>query len=240
MDNEESLFKNGIASEREYIEAKENYKKALTNSKKIRDQIAINGGGHTSADGTYIISAPISGYVVEKNAEPGSFIRSDNSQNLFTVGDISNVWIWANVYETDVAKVKEGYTAKVTTVAYPDKIFPGKIDKVNQILDPQTKVMKVRITLDNDSMQLKPEMFANILILNKETRQMVVIPAAAIISDNGKNFVIIFHDRCDLELRQVQVMKTVNGMVYINKGIEKGEKMISQNQVLIYKALIGE
>ncbi|ULQ51052.1 efflux RND transporter periplasmic adaptor subunit [Flavihumibacter fluvii] len=240
MENASALFNNGIASEREYLEAKENYNKAISAADKIRTQININGKGQTSANGTYIIRAPISGYVVEKNAEQGSFIRNDNAQNLFTVGDINEVWIWANVYETDVAKVKEGYTAKVTTLAYPDRVFMGKVDKQNEILDPQTKVMKVRIAIKNDSLQLKPEMFANILVENKELRKIITIPSKAIVTDNGKNYVIVYHDRCSLELRQAEILKTVDGNTYISKGIAAGEKLICSNQILLYRALLEE
>jgi cobalt-zinc-cadmium efflux system membrane fusion protein len=240
MENEAALYQNGIASEREYLESKENYSKAVSNSDKIKDQIRINGGGQTSPDGIYIIKSPLDGYVVEKNAAQGSFIRNDNNQNLFTVGDIRNVWIWANVYENDVSKVHEGYTAKVTTLAYPDKIFTGKVDKENEILDPQTKVMKVRISINNDSLLLKPEMFANILVQNKQVNQIITVPSVSIVSDNGKTYVIIFHDRCNLELRQVDILKSVDGLTYISKGIESGEKLITKNQILLYRALIEE
>ncbi|MEP7141730.1 MAG: efflux RND transporter periplasmic adaptor subunit, partial [Ferruginibacter sp.] len=89
MDNASSLFNNGIASEREYLEAKENYQKAVTASAKLQNQIQINGGGRTLANGTYVITAPISGYVVEKKINQGGFIRSDANDNLFTVGNIS-------------------------------------------------------------------------------------------------------------------------------------------------------
>jgi membrane fusion protein, heavy metal efflux system len=240
MENAGALFNNGIASEREYIEAKENYNKAISAAEKITAQININGKGQTSANGTYILKAPISGYVVEKNAEQGGFIRADNAQHLFTVGDINDVWIWANVYETDVSKVREGYTAKVTTLAYPDHVFTGKVDKQNEILDPQTKVMKVRIALRNDSLQLKPEMFANVLIENKEQRKIITIPAKAIVSDNGRNYVIIYHSKCALELRQVEILKTVDNITYISKGLSAGENLISSNQILLYRALIEE
>ncbi|MGC4034702.1 MAG: efflux RND transporter periplasmic adaptor subunit [Chitinophagaceae bacterium] len=237
MDNTESLYKNGIASEKEYTEAKENYQKALSAGNKLQQQININGGGHTTANGTYVITAPMSGYVVEKKASQGAFIRSDNGDNLFTIGDISEVWVWANVYETDIAKVKEGYTAKVTTLAYPDSTFTAVVDKVNQILDPETKVMKVRIRIPNAAKQLKPEMFANILVQNKEGRKSVTVPATAIVSDYGKNYVIIYHDKCNLELRQVELLKTVGGNTYINSGLKGGEQLISQNQVLLFNAL---
>lgn len=237
MDNEESLYKSGIASEREYIEAKENYNKAVVAANKVKEQIAINGGGNTSANGTYVIKAPMSGYVVEKKLTQGSFIRNDNNDNLFTIGDIKDVWVWANVYESDIAKVKEGYVAKVTTLAYPDTVFTGVVDKVNQILDPVTKVMKIRVKLPNPGMRLKPEMFANILIENKGGTKCTAIPATAVISDNGKNYVIIYHDKCNLELKEIAVIKNINDRAYIKSGLKPDDKVISQNQILLYRAL---
>ncbi len=237
MDNTESLFKNGIASEREYIEAKENYNKALAAANKIKELIAINGGGHTAAGGMYVITAPMSGYVVEKKISQGGFIRNDNSDNLFTIGDISDVWVWANVYESDIAKVKEGYRAKVSTLAYPDSLFSGVVDKVNQILDPVTKVMKIRVRLSNPGMRLKPEMFANIIIENKEGKKTVMIPSEGVVSDNGKSFVIIYHGKCNLELREVSVLKSVAGKDFIAAGIKEGEWLVGENQVLLYNAL---
>jgi len=236
-ENAESLYKNGIASEREYTEAKENYQKALSASGKLQETIAINGGGHTSANGIYVITAPMNGYVVEKKASQGAFIRNDNSDNLFTIGDISEVWVWANVYETDIAKVKEGYTAKVTTLAYPDSTFTGVVDKVNQILDPETKVMKVRIRIPNKGMQLKPEMFANIVVQNREGKKAVMVSSNSIVSDYGKNYVIIYHDKCNLELKEVGLLKTVGDKTYINSGLKSGDQLISQNQVLLFNAL---
>jgi cobalt-zinc-cadmium efflux system membrane fusion protein len=235
--NAQSLFESGIASEREFIEAKENYNKAMAAANKVKEQITINGGGNTTPNGTYIIKAPMSGYVVEKKLTQGSFIRNDNSDNLFTIGDIKDVWVWANVYESDIARVKEGYTAKVSTLAYPNTVFTGVVDKVNQILDPETKVMKIRIRLPNAGMQLKPEMFANITIQNQEGVTSTAIPATAVISDEVKNYVIVYHGKCNLELRPINLIKTIHDKAFIKDGIQPGEKVISQNQVLIYRAL---
>lgn len=237
MDNAEHLYKNGIASEKEYIEAKENYNKALSNANKIRQQIQINGGGRTAANGTYIVSAPRSGYVVEKLINPGNFIRNDNTSNMFTIGDISDVWIWANVYETDVAKIKEGYTAQVTTLAYPDSVFTGRVDKINEMLDPVTKVMKVKIVLPNKAGVLKPQMFANITISNTEENTMVAVPSSALINDNQKSFVISYVNNNNAAISEVSVLKTSDGYAYISNGLKPGEKVITKNQILIYKKL---
>ncbi|AXY78206.1 efflux RND transporter periplasmic adaptor subunit [Paraflavitalea soli] len=237
MQNKDRLYKNGIASEKEYQEAREYYNKAMANAHKIKEQIQINGGGRTAASGVYIVTAPRSGYVVEKLINPGNFIRNDNSTNMFTIGDISDVWIWANVYETDIAKVKQGYAAFVNTLSYPDSVFEGKVDKVSQVLDPVSKVMKIRIVLANRSGTLKPEMFANITIHNTEASKMVAVPASAIINDNKKNYVVVFKNNNDVDSREIKVYKTAGGYAYIREGLQQGEQIITKNQILIYKKI---
>jgi membrane fusion protein, heavy metal efflux system len=237
MENTESLFKNGIASEREFSEAKQNYQKTIKNEAKLQAQISINGGGHTAADGNYIVTAPASGYIVEKKINEGAFIRSDNAENMFTIGDISEVWVNANVYESDIARVKEGYAANVTTLAYQNKVFSGVIDKVNQLLEPDTKVMKVRVKLQNNGLLLKPEMFANIIIQNKEGVPAIMIPKTGIISKDGKNYVVLYEGKCNLKVKEVEILKTVEDKTYIKSGLSAGEKIITANQLLLFRAL---
>jgi cobalt-zinc-cadmium efflux system membrane fusion protein len=237
LEQAEYLYKNGISSERDYTEAKENYNKAVAANSKVRDQIAINGGGNTNASGSLVIKAPGSGYIVEKNISAGNFIRPDNSSSLFTISDMKDVWIWANVFETDIAKVKKGYDAKITTLAYPDKTFNGKIDEISSVLDPDNKVMKVRVALDNKDMLLKPEMFTNVLISNKEGSSSVAIPSSAVIFDSSKNFVVVYNSKCDLQVRAVSVIKTVDDITYIASGLKPGDKVISKSQLLLYNAL---
>ncbi len=237
MDNTESLFKNGIATEREYLEAKQNYLKATNSQAKLKAQIIINGGGKTSATGEYIVTAPKSGYVLEKKVNEGAFIRNDNTENMFSIGDIGEVWVMANVYESDIAKVKEGQKVNVTTLAYPGRIFTGIIDKVNQILEPDSKVMKIRVRLQNADQALKPQMFANVVVQNKGGQKTVAIPNTAFISDYGKDYVVIYHDKCKLELRAITIIKTIGDKTYISSGINVGEKVISKNELLLFKAL---
>ena len=237
MENTESLYQNGIASEREYTETKQNYQKAVNTAAKLQAQITINGGGHTSVEGTYIVTAPASGYVLEKKINEGAFIRSDNTDNMFSIGDINEVWVTANVYESDIAKIKEGQKVNVITLAYPDKIFTGVIDKVNQILEPDSKVMKIRVRLKNENQLLKPEMFANVVVQNKNGQQAVAIPNTAFISDYGKDYVVVYHDKCNLEVRPVNIIKTIGDKTYISSGISAGEKIISKNELLLFKAL---
>ncbi|MDB5031385.1 efflux RND transporter periplasmic adaptor subunit [Mucilaginibacter sp.] len=236
----ESLYKNGISSEREYTEAQENYNKAVAANRKIEQQLAINGGGNTSENGTLVIKAPQSGYIVEKNITSGSFIRQDNSGSMFTISNMKDVWIWANVFESDISKIKTGYTAKVTTVAYPGKVFTGKVNEISSVLDPDNKVMKIKIALPNPDMLLKPAMFTNVVVTNSENAQAVSVPAKAIVFDNSKNYVVIYNGKCDLKIREVSIIKTVDDITYIASGLKPGERVISKNQLLLYGALTGD
>lgn len=236
----EYLYKNGISSERDYTEAKENYNKATAANTKIQEQLSINGRGNTSANGQYVIKAPESGYIVEKAVTPGSFIRSDNAASMFTISDMKDVWIWANVFESDISKVKNGYAAKVSTLAYPGKFFTGKVNEVSSVLDPDNKVMKVKITLPNPNMLLKPEMFTSVIITNNEATKSVTVPASAIIFNDSKNYVVVYQSKCNMQVREVTVIKTVNDVSYISAGLKAGEMLVSKNQLLLYDALTEE
>ncbi|HVW95547.1 MAG TPA: efflux RND transporter periplasmic adaptor subunit [Mucilaginibacter sp.] len=240
LEQAEYLYKNGIASQRDYTEAKENYNKSVAASSKVKSALAINGGGNTSANGTLVIRAPQSGYIVEKNISSGSFIRQDNSGSMFTISNMKDVWVWANVFESDISKVKVGYTAKVTTLAYPGRVFDGRIDEISSVLDPDSKVMKIKIALPNPEMLLKPEMFTNVVITNSESTQSVSIPAKAIVFDSSKNYVVIYNGPCDMKVREVSIIKTVDDITYIASGLRPGERVISKNQLLLYDAITGD
>ena len=240
MDQAEYLYKNGISSERDYTEAKENYNKANAANRKVKSALSINGGGNTNENGMLTIKAPESGYIVEKNITSGSFIRNDNSGSMFTISNMKDVWIWANVFESDIAKVKVGYNASVTTIAYPGKVFMGKVNEVSSVLDPDNKVMKIKIALPNPDMLLKPEMFTSVVITNNENAQSVSVPAKAIVFDSSKNYVVVYNSKCDLKVRDVSVIKTVDDVAYIASGLNPGDKVISKNQLLLYDALTAD
>jgi len=197
-------------------------------------------GGSTSASGTYSLTSPIDGYIVEKKIATGSFIRPDMGDNLFTISDLKNVWVYANVYEADIPKVKEGYSVRVIPMSYPDKVMIGKIDKISQVLDPQSKAMRVRVTLDNSNMLLKPEMFAKVIVSNEEGDRSICIPTAALVANEGKDYVVVYNGNDDLKIAEVSILKTVNEKTYITSGVEPGQKLITKNQILIFNQLMAQ
>lgn len=240
LDNAEALYKNGISSEREFTEAKQNYEKSLAEKQKVQSIININGGSKTNADGNYVISSPIDGYVVEKKTATGAFIRPDDGNNLFTISDLKNVWIYANVYEADISKVKEGYDVKVLPIAYPDKVFTGKIDMVGQVLDPDSKAMRIRISMPNQDMLLKPDMFAKVIVSNEEGAKAICIPTAALISQDGKNFVVVYKGKDQLSIAEVDILKTTGYHTYLKSGVAPGTLLVTKYQNLIFNQLLNE
>ena len=240
MESAQSLYKSGISSEREYTEAKQNYEKSLAARNKVQSAININGGGSSKAGGEYVLTAPIDGYLVEKKVNAGNFIRSDAADNLFTISDLKNVWVYANVYESDISKVKEGFAVRVKAAAYPDKEFSGRIDKISQVLDPQSKALRVRVTLDNADKLLKPDMFARVIVSNTESRMATCIPTQSIVSQDGKQYVVTYHGKDSLDIAEVHVLRTVGEHTYLADGVQPGVVVVTKEQLLIFNQLVEE
>ena len=146
---------------------------------------------HLSPNAVYQIKAPVSGYVVQKSINPQMQI-SQNDSPVFTISGLTNVWVIANVYENDISKIHQGMPVRITTLAYPDKEFLGKIAKVYNMLDEDNKTMQVRITLPNRQHLLKPGMMANVYVeCNNSGKSMPCIDQHGLIFDNGKNYVLV-------------------------------------------------
>jgi len=162
------------------------------------------------------------------------------SSNLFTISDLKDVWVMANVFEQDIAKIHTGNEVQVTTLAYPDKIFTGKVDKIGNTLDPANKTMQVKIALQNTGLLLKPEMFATVIVSDTTNQRAICIPTKALISQDEKNYVIIYNNDCDLKVAEVNIIKTVGDKTYITTGAQPGQKVITENELLIFQQLMNE
>ncbi len=229
----EGLYKSGLVSEQEYTSAVKDVEKDRSELERAKTIISVYGGNHSD----YIIKSPIAGYIVDKSINPDVQIRPDNSNSIFTICDLSKIWVIADVYETDIAKIKLGEKVNVTTIAYPDKIFDGIIDKIYSVLDPDSKTMKVRIQLSNSENLLKPEMFANVEVHEIKKDSLVAIPSKSVIFDRNRYWVMVYKDKCDIETRQIEISTITSAFTYIRSGIKAGEMVIMTNQLLIYNAL---
>jgi cobalt-zinc-cadmium efflux system membrane fusion protein len=233
LESTQDLYKGGLASQKDLEEAQGDYQKAVAESKRAADVVSIN---KSNGQG-YEIKAPISGFIVEKNLTNSMQVRADNSQNLFTIADLSSVYVLINIYESDISNVQTGDEVKVTTLSYPDKIFTGKIDRIDNMLDPDNKVMHARVKISNPGNILKPEMFANVIIKAKSGENLPVINAQAIVFDNDKNYALVVDGKAHVRIQPIEVTKRVEDRAYISKGLNPGDRIIASRQVYLYESL---
>lgn len=230
----QDLNESKLNAQRDVIQAQNEVDQTQAEVNRLREVFQIYGLGKSS---NYIVKAPISGFIIEKNVNPGLQLRSDNADNLFTIGEINDVWVMANVNESDIGRVRTGMTAQIETLSYPDEVFRGKVDKIYNVLDPNTKAMSVRIRLPNSGYKLKPQMHATIRLTLETGSQLPAVPTDAVIFDRSKNFVVVFRNRNDLEVREIAVHKTLRKVTYVESGLKPGERVVSKNQILLYNAL---
>lgn len=232
---QQDLFKSGLATEKDVLLAQNEITKFKGELNRANEISGIYGVKNSF----YTLKAPISGYIVDKNSAISDKMAFHEGETgaFFTIADLSEVQVIANVYESDIAKVKVNYPVKVKLIAYPDKVFAGKIDKISNVLDPQTRTMSVRINLKNTDNILKPEMFAQVEVNFTQSKKMVSIPAEAVIFDKNKNFVVVYKGAKNITTREVQIAQTTNGKSFIFSGLEEGEQVMLKNQLMIYNAL---
>jgi cobalt-zinc-cadmium efflux system membrane fusion protein len=233
----QELYQGGLASERELEEAKQEVLKARAEVQRNRAVGNIYGTRSANGPSRYQVKAPEAGFVVEKAVNPRTLIRPDNDQTMFTISDLKSVWVTGNVFEDDIARVQPGQQATVTTMAFPGKQYQGTIDNAYSALDPESKVMKVRIRLENPGNLLKPEMFANVTLTSLSDSVMLSVPSSALVFERSRNFVLVFHDRNNIETRPVTPTSSANGVTYLRTGLKPGERVVSKDPLLLYHAL---
>jgi len=233
LESTQDLYKGGLASQKDLEDAESDYQKAVAENNRAGAVTEIN---KSNGEG-YEIKAPISGFVVEKNLNSGTQVRADNSQNLFTIADLSSVYVLINVYESDIASVKTGDPVKITTLSFPDKVFTGKIDKIDNMLDPDSKVIHARVKIANPGNLLKPEMFANVQIKGTSGTDLPYVDANTLIFDNDRDYILVVDGKAHVRIQPVVIAKKVEDRAYISSGVKPGDRIIASRQLYLYESL---
>jgi cobalt-zinc-cadmium efflux system membrane fusion protein len=178
----------------------------------------------------FSLTSPISGIVVERNATVGATVGSD--ANVFKIVDISSVWIDANVFEKDVARVKLGQPVNVSVTAFPGTVFTGKVILVSTVMDPETRSLKVRTEVPNRDARLKPDMFANVEIITDVNRTSISIPQTALLNDGGQSVVFVAAGSA-FEKRTVTTGIQSDDRIEITAGLKAGDKVVTKGNYLL-------
>jgi cobalt-zinc-cadmium efflux system membrane fusion protein len=230
----EELYKTGDISEVQLINARKELENAKGEVERMRAVLEMYGAGKGSV---YPIKSPVEGIIVQKNIALNMELRTEDISPAFIVGSLEDVWVLANVYESDIRNIHTGYAADITTISYPDRVYHGKIDRIFDLIDAESKVLKARVTLPNSNFDLKPEMFAKVVVKHKEPYKKIAVPSKAIIFDKSRYFVMVYKSDTEIETREIRIHKDHSDVTYIESGLNAGEKVMTKYQLLVYDAL---
>jgi len=174
--------------------------------------------------------SPVSGYITQKNALPNMYVQPETM--LYTVADLSDVWVLAQVFQSDAEKIKPGDPAAITLDAYPGRVFSGRVDYLLPQLDMNTRTLPVRLVFPNPGLKLRPGMYVNVGIKRPMGRQLV-IPAAAAFHSGTKNLVFVSAGEGNIEPREVEFGPQVGDEIVVNKGLKADEQIVTSANFLI-------
>ena len=218
LERQKDLYAHGVIAQKEIynaeavtVQSQAAVEQAQAATEQARRRLEILGIGTGTFGQRVTIHAPISGKILEMSVVNGEF-RNDLSAPLLTIADLSSVWVTSDVPESAIRFVKPGEPIKIELVAYPGETFRGRVTLISDIVDPQTRTVKVRAELPNPDGRLKPEMFGNIQ-LAEQTESRPTVPAAAIIATDGKSIV------------WRETAKGVFGKVPVSTGVQIGDRV---------------
>lgn len=176
------------------------------------------------------IESPASGYIIERNALPNVYVQPDTK--LYTIADLSTVWVYANVFQTDVGRLRPGDRAQVTVDAYPGRKFNGRIDQILPDVDQATRTVRVRLILSNPGILLKPGMYVDVDI-NAPLGRRLVIPSSGVLQAGNRQIAFIDHGGGSLEPREIETGPRLDDAIVVLKGLKAGDRIVSSANFLI-------
>jgi cobalt-zinc-cadmium efflux system membrane fusion protein len=210
LDRAQLLYSHGALAEKDLQQVEDTEEKARVDVENTEQHVRLLGGDPAHPGSLIELRAPVSGTIVEQNVSGFEGIRSlDNSPNLFTIADLTQVWVLCDVYENDLGEVRVGDTAEIRLNAYPDRTYHGEVADISRVLDPATRSAKVRIVLPNGDESLRPGMFAVATFRSRKSQSRMVVPSTALIRLQDKDWV--FRKESAQQFRRVEV-HTIGGI----------------------------
>ncbi len=222
------LYDKGAVAHQDLEAAEDVARKAQVDVATAKQRLSVLGADPANPSPLISIRAPISGSIVEQNVTGGTGVRSlDNSPNLFTIADLSTVWLLCDVYENDLDRVHLGDTGEVRLTAIPERTFTGRVGNISTVLDPATRSAKVRLELSNPNGQMRAGMFATATFRSRTEQMRPTVPTTAVIRLHDKDWVFV--PLGGERFRQVEVQTGATGDNYqvIQSGVASGQKVVA-------------
>lgn len=234
---EETLFEKKVSPEKDVLKARQEFSEAEAdvslNAKRLRilgveesklgnPSDALNNNHHL-----ILIASPLAGVVIERGVTQGEMVTPDKV--LFTVSDLSSLWVVIDVYEKDLNRVKTGMEAKLRVTAYPDKTFKGRISYVGDVMDDKSRTVKARVTIDNGGGFLKPGMFATVSMdaaKDSKDDNTIAILEEAVFLDGSERYVFVREGDGKFVVRRLSVGSVSGGKIEIKDGLKAGDVVV--------------
>ena len=224
----EALVADEIIPRKDFLKAQSEREKAAANVRAATDKLRMLGGDPGASGrgvSTFAVVAPFGGTVIEKKATIGDL--ASPSAPLFTVADLSRVWILADLPESALSQVHVGAQARVSVPSYPNSLFGGRVSHIGSVLNKDTRTVAARIEVANPDGRLKPDMFATATIdVNGDSRELLTVPDAAVVMMQGQPTVFVLEQGA-FEARPVQPGERSNGRTVITAGIKPGDQVVT-------------
>jgi cobalt-zinc-cadmium efflux system membrane fusion protein len=234
------LFGEGAAAQRDAEVAEDSFRTAKAEYQRAQRRAAmLRSGGVDAVTQEYTLKSYIEGEVISRSVNPGVEVQGQysagTSAELFTIGDIKDVWVYAEVSDLDLPAVKVGADADVHVVAYPGRVFPGKVDWISSVVDPAVRTGRVRVAVSNQKEELKPEMLATVSIV-RPPRHLLTVPRDAVVKINETAFVFVADGtrpdgRRIFKRRPVRTADEQRGLVPILEGLQAGEPVVAEGSI---------
>jgi membrane fusion protein, heavy metal efflux system len=224
-DRADGLFKQSVVPQRLWQEARSTLERAQANFRAATERLQMLGGLPDTGKPHFVVTAPFSGTVIEKEAVLGELAKPD--KHMYIIADLSTVWIEADVLEKDVGKLAVGANSTIMLPAYPGETFTGKVTYVSNTLDRQTRTVKARIEAPNPEGKLRIDMYATVVVETKSPRdKMLSLPQSAVLLVQGQPTAYVLTDH-GFEARQVETGEMMKGRVVIASGLAEGDKVVT-------------
>ncbi len=238
------LFNQGAAPRKDLESAEADYVSASAENDRAEGRLAIYGASASSTDRAFLLPSPLGGVVVEKNVTPGQEVRPDQmlanmpqiTAPLFVITDPSRLWVQIDATEVDLPHLRPGREFTFSTRAFPDQIFTGRVAVVSQFIDPATRTIKVRATVDNPSRLLKAEMFVS-LNLPGENTLGASVPSKAVFLKGDRHYVFVEEQPGRFNRHEVRIGPEQDGRILVLGGVEPGQRVVTEGCVLLQQTL---
>jgi len=242
------LFEVKAIPQKDIREAESDYRKAIAERERAASRLRTLGmtetqiadvGARSDTSTRLVIHAPRSGVVVERNIVHGQVVaygQSDTPVNLFVIADLSTMWVLADVYEPDIPRVQRDQPVTVTLPCCPGERFEGRVSYISDIVDKDTRTIKVRAVVPNRGRLLKAEMFVKVAIATGATR-VLALPASALHRDQNQLFVLVQKNKDEYERRPVKVGNDIEGGVEILEGVGPGDRVVTTGSILLKRSV---